>query len=85
MGQIIWTENVFRTKWRHENEKPNEIKWTNLPDAEHSIRTDAPFLTCMWPPELMWCILGGTVAGKLKRKKRNKQTNKHKSSDELEK
>lgn len=31
-----------------------------FPDAEHSIRTEPPFLTCKWPPELMWCILAGT-------------------------
>lgn len=31
-----------------------------LPEAEHSILTDDPFLTCKCPPELMWWILGGT-------------------------
>lgn len=35
-----------------------------LPEAEHSILTDDPFLTCKCPPELMWWILGGTENGK---------------------
>lgn len=32
-----------------------------LPLAAHSIRTEPPFFTCKWPPELIWCILGGTI------------------------
>lgn len=38
-----------------------------LPDAEHSIRTEAPFFTCITLPELMWWILGGTIKEKEKK------------------
>lgn len=32
-----------------------------LPDAKHSMRTALPFFACTLAPELMWCILGGTI------------------------
>lgn len=62
----IQAKRLIWCSWRYSNEN-NEffnliLRKTNSPDAEHSIRTDAPFFTCIWPPELMWWIRGGTKA-----------------------
>lgn len=50
-----------------------------LPEAEHSMRTDEPFLTCKCPPVLMWWILGGTAKRTQSKNKYSKKTPQNKT------